>query len=64
MLKASQVRSESNEELTLKLETLQGEVFQLRSPNVDNKNQKTHLISQKRKEIARILTVMKERERG
>lgn len=62
MKKASDLRDESDDELEVKLETLRGEVFELRSQNVDSKTQKTHLISQKRKEIARILTITRERE--
>lgn len=62
MLKARELRNESDEELGTKLEQLRREVFQLRSPKLDSKTQKTHLIGQKRKEIARILTVKRERE--
>ena len=62
MLKAQEFRSESVEELGSKLAVLRKEIFQLRSQKLDSKTQKTHLIGQKRKEIARILTVMTERE--
>lgn len=62
MLKAKDLRSETDEELTLKLESLQKEIFDLRSQRLDSKSQKTHLIGQKRKEIARLMTVRKERE--
>lgn len=62
MLKAQDLRSESDEELTIKLEGLRKEIFELRSQKLDTKTQKTHLIGQKRKEIARILTVKRERE--
>jgi len=62
MLKAQELRNESDEELVIKLEQLRKEVFQLRGQKLDSKTQKTHLICQKRKEIARILTVRKERE--
>ncbi len=62
MLKAKDLKSESDEELDVKLETLLREVFELRSQTLDSKTQKTHLIGQKRKEIARILTVKKEKE--
>jgi large subunit ribosomal protein L29 len=62
MLKAQDLRGENVEELDEKLETLRQEVFQLRSQRLDSKTQKIHLIGQKRKEIARILTVKRERE--
>lgn len=62
MYKANELRSESSEELDVKLDTLHREVFELRSERLDSKTQKTHLIRQKRKEIARILTIKRERE--
>ena len=62
MLKAKDLRNESEEELERKLEDLQKEIYDLRSQQLDKKTQKTHLISQKRKEIARILTIRSERE--
>jgi large subunit ribosomal protein L29 len=62
MLKAQELRNDSVEELGTKLEALRKEIFQLRSQRLDSKTQKTHLIGQKRKEIARILTVKRERE--
>lgn len=62
MYKAQDLRNDSAEELQIKLDTLRSEVFQLRSQKLDSKTQKTHLIGQKRKEIARILTVKRERE--
>lgn len=62
MLKAQELRSESSEEFENKLETLRKEIFELRSQKLDSKTQKTHLIGQKRKEIARILTVKREQE--
>jgi large subunit ribosomal protein L29 len=62
MLKAQELRNESSEEIENKLETLRKEIFELRSQKLDGKTQKTHLIGQKRKEIARILTVKREQE--
>ena len=62
MLKAQELRSDSVEELDTKLLVLRKEIFQLRSQKLDSKTQKTHLIGQKRKDIARILTVKRERE--
>ncbi len=62
MLKAQDLRGEQSEELEIKLGELRKEIFELRGQKLDSKTQKTHLIGQKRKEIARILTVKRERE--
>jgi large subunit ribosomal protein L29 len=60
MMKAKDLRSEKEAELDAKLDTLRKEVYELRSEKLDSKTQKTHLIGQKKKEIARILTVKRE----
>ncbi|MFZ0566210.1 MAG: 50S ribosomal protein L29 [Chlamydiales bacterium] len=62
MSKVQTLRDQSEEELDLQLETLYKEVIDLRGQRQDSKAQKTHIIGQKRKEIARILTIKKERE--
>ncbi len=62
MLKAKDIRAESDDEIIIKLESFKKEIFDLRSQKLDSKSQKTHLISQKRKEIARILTELRKRE--
>lgn len=64
MLKASEIRNESEGELLLKLSELRKEIFYLRSLRVDSKSQKTHLIKEKRKAIARILTCKNEKRRA
>lgn len=61
MLKAKDIRNESEEELAAKLVQLRKEIFFLRSERLDSKTQQTHLIGQKRKEVARILTIKRER---
>jgi large subunit ribosomal protein L29 len=61
MQKAKEMRGEKTEELNAKLEVLRQEIYHLRSQKLDSKTQKTHLIGQKRKEIARIMTVKRER---
>lgn len=61
MLKAKDLRNESVDELEAKCDALQAEIFELRSERLDSKTQKTHLIGQKRKEIARIKTVLVEK---
>ena len=62
MLKAKELRDEGVEELNLKLSELRAEIFDLRSERLDSKSQKTHLIGQKKKEIARILTILMEKK--
>jgi len=62
MLKAKDFREQSDDDLLLGLEERQKEIFALRSQNLEAKSQKTHEISQKRKEIARILTIQNERK--
>lgn len=62
MLKAKDLRDVSPEELELKLETIKREIYDLRSQRMDAQNNKTHLIGQKRKEIARIKTIKREQE--
>ena len=61
MLKAKELRNESVEELEARCLALQSEIFALRSERLDSKTQKTHLIGQKRKEIARVKTVLVEK---
>lgn len=60
MQSAKDLRGEKTEELESKLEVLRKEIYDLRSQKLDSKTQKTHLIGQKKKEIARILTVKRE----
>lgn len=62
MLKAKDLRDESIEELESKLSSFRSEIFELRSQPLDSKSQKTHLIGQKKKEIARILTILTEKK--
>jgi large subunit ribosomal protein L29 len=62
MLKAKDLRNESAEELDVKLASLRQEIYNLRSEQLENKSKQTHLIGQKRKEIARILTVKGEKK--
>lgn len=58
MYKAKELRNQSTEELNVKLDVLHKELFELRSV----KTQKTHMTCQKRKEVACILTIKRERE--
>lgn len=61
MFKAKDLRNETVEELDTKLASLRKEIYNLRSEMLESKSNKTHLIGQKRKEIARILTVKREK---
>ncbi len=62
MKKISEYRDTSSEELVSLVETLRQEVFELRSERLDSKTQKTHLIKQTRRNIARVKTVIREKE--
>ena len=62
MDKISKYRDTSSEELDSLLETLRQEVFELRSQRLDSKAQKTHLIKETRRNIARVKTVIREKE--
>lgn len=62
MLTAKDLIEESEDELQNKLITLKKEIFEIRSERLDAKTKQTHLIGQKRKEIARIMTVINERK--
>lgn len=61
-VKAKDLRGESEEELDARLITLKREILKLRSEQLENKTKQTHLIGQKRKEAARILTVKREKK--
>lgn len=62
MSKAEVLRNESADELKAKVFNLRKELFELTSERLEGKMPKTHLAGQKRKEIARILTILKEKE--
>ncbi len=56
------LRSENDEQLSLNVKTLREEIYKLRSQVLDSKTQKTHFIKQKRRDVARILTIQREKE--
>lgn len=64
MAKARDLSQEGPESLQEKLATLKKEIYGIRGERGESKGQKTHLIRQKKKEIARILTVQREKELG
>lgn len=59
-----ELRNMSLEELDLLVDSLRKEIYQQRSERLDSKSQKTHLISDKKKEIARALTIKSEKARA
>lgn len=62
MAKTKELRDQASEALNDGLDTLYKEIFELRGQQLDAKSQQTHVIGQKRKEIARIKTILRERE--
>ena len=61
-LKAKNIRSETKEELYQKEATLRKELYELQVKASSGAVDKPHRIRQIRKDIARILTVLKEKE--
>ena len=63
MAKAKDLREKTHEELNVLLDECQRDLFHLRNKRMEEKKlEKPHQIYVKRKEIARILTVQKEKE--
>lgn len=56
------IRELSNEELIIKINELKAELFNLRFQNATGQLEHTHLIKETNKTIARIKTVLTERE--
>ena len=61
-MKTQELRDKSSEELKLEHETLLKEIYQLRGQGPEAKLDKTHLIKEKRRTSARILTILTDRE--
>jgi len=63
MTKAEHFRNQSNEDLNSALVDHRKELFKLvNEAKLSRKSEKPHLLKTKKKEIARILTVMREKE--
>ncbi|MGE4357806.1 MAG: 50S ribosomal protein L29 [Candidatus Omnitrophota bacterium] len=62
-MKAKELRELTNEELKHKLVSLKEELFNLRKSIYTAKLEKPHRIKEIRKDIARILTILNEREK-
>lgn len=63
-MKASELRDQTQEELERQVEELRGELFDLRFQWQAEESPDTSQKSKIRKDIARVLTVLKEREEG
>lgn len=63
MAKAKDLRDQSVEELKLHYQDLSKELFQLRNEmKVTRKMEKPHLVRQKKKDRARVMTILREKE--
>jgi len=63
-MKAQNYREMSPDELEGKLEELQGHLFDLRSQAVTEKLENTKVVKNTRREIARVKTIINERNRA
>ncbi len=63
-MKASEIRKMSTEEINDKIKTLKSELFDYRMKNATASLEKTHKINEARKDIARLKTILTEREGG
>ena len=63
-MKASEIRKMSTEEILKKIEELKNELFDLRMKQSTGSLEKSHKINQDRKDIARMKTILSEREGG
>ncbi len=61
-MKIDEIRGMNTEELSDQIETLKRKIFDLRCQKVTEKVEDTTLIGQLKKDIARIKTVIRERE--
>ena len=61
-MKASEIRDLSNDELNLKLGELKAELFNLRFQNATNQLENPVRIADVKKNIARVMTIIRERE--
>lgn len=62
-MKIKEIREHSNEQLTTELEALRRRLFELRTQASTEKIQATSELGKVRRDIARIMTVLSERER-
>lgn len=63
MLKASELRNLSKQELKEKVDSLRKDLYELRTKNTTGRIEKPSDIGKARRDIARILTVLNEKEK-
>lgn len=63
MIKIQELRALTDGELQEKIVSLKKELFDFRGKSSGDKIEKSHHIREARKEIARILTILKEKEK-
>jgi large subunit ribosomal protein L29 len=61
-MKASEIRSMTSEELEKKLKELKNELFNLRFQHAINQLDNPHKIGDVKKDIARVMTVLREKK--
>ena len=61
-MKAYDIRNMSSEELEAKLKELKNELFNLRFQNAINQLENPHRIGEVKKDIARVMTVLREKK--
>ena len=61
-MKSTELRTKTSEELEQMLKDLKGELFTLRFQNAINQLDNPHKISDTKKEIARVMTVIAEKK--
>lgn len=61
-MKAKEIREMSSEELETKLKELKNELFNLRFQHAINQLDNPHKISDVKKDIARVMTVLREKK--
>ena len=61
-MKAQEIRAMSSEELEKKLKELKNELFNLRFQNAINQLDNPHKIGDVKKDIARVMTVLREKK--
>ena len=62
VLKTSQIREMTDDELRQKTEALRKEIFELVTQAKSGRAEKPHRISQAKKELARVITILNEKK--
>ena len=63
-MKIKEIRDLTPEELTVKLKEKKNELMDLRMKHAMRSLEKVNLVSQARKDIAKMLTILKEKQKG